>query len=90
MTAAYTLQQNGVAERRNRTIMNMVYCSLAEMEMPTYYWPKAAKWTCHVLNRSFTSTVDDVVPDERWSGRKPCIDYFRVSYISLHWPCTRT
>lgn len=78
LTAAYSPQQNGVAKRRNRTIMNMVRCLLSEKEMPKSLWPEAARWTAHVMNRSFTKSVSDMVPEERWSGIKPKVDYFRV------------
>ncbi|GJY62080.1 retrovirus-related pol polyprotein from transposon TNT 1-94, partial [Tanacetum coccineum] len=47
LTAAYTPKQNGVAEKRYRTIMIMVICLLAEKEMPKHFWPEAAKWACH-------------------------------------------
>jgi hypothetical protein len=78
LTAAYTPQQNGVAGRRNRTIMNMVRCLLTEKEMPKKFWPEAARWTSHVLNRSLTSAVNDMVPEECWSGVKPSVDHFSV------------
>ncbi|KAM1393925.1 hypothetical protein ACFX2F_030029 [Malus domestica] len=42
LTAAYTPQQNGVAERKNRTIMNMVRSLLTEKKMPKTFWPEAA------------------------------------------------
>ncbi|CAA7019223.1 unnamed protein product [Microthlaspi erraticum] len=88
LTAAYTPQQNGVAERRNRTIMNMVRCLLSEKEMPRFLWPDAARWTAYVLNRSFTKAVTGMVPEERWSGFKPRVDYFRVfgSVAHVHVP----
>jgi len=78
LTAAFSPFQNGVAKRRNRTIMNMVRCLLTEKEMPKTLWAKAAKWTIHVINRSLTSAVKEMVPEERWSGIKPKVDYFRV------------
>lgn len=78
LTAAYTPQQNGVAERRNRTIMNMVRCLLSEKEMPKTLWPDAVRWTIHVLNRSYTRSIKDKVPEERWTGFKSKVDYFRV------------
>lgn len=78
LTAAYSPQQNGVAERRNRTIMSMVRCLLSEKEMPRSFWPEAARWTAHVLNRSPTKAVTDMVPEEKWSGIKPRVDYFRI------------
>ena len=70
LTAAYTPQQNRVAKSRNRTIMNMVRCLLSEKEMPKKLWTKAARWTAHVLNRSCTKTIKDMVLEEKWSGIK--------------------
>lgn len=46
--------------------------------MPKKFWPEAAKWTCHVLNRSVTNAVKDMVPEECWNGIKPSVSYFRV------------
>lgn len=78
LTAAYTPQQNGVAERRNRTLMNMVRCLLMEKNVPKHFWAEATTWACHVLNRCVTRALDDKVPEELWSGNKPNVDYFRV------------
>lgn len=84
LTAAYTPQQNGVAERKNRTIMNMVRCMLTDLEVPKRFWPEAARWTTHVLNRSPTSVVKEKTPEEMWSGIKPKVDYFRVFGCLAH------
>ena len=78
LTAAYTPQQNGVAERKNRTIMNMVRSMLSEKQVPKNFWPEAVNWTTHVLNRSPTLAVKGVTLEEAWSGVKPNVDYFRV------------
>jgi transposase InsO family protein len=78
LTAAYTPQQNGVSERKNRTILNMVRCLLTHMSVPKDFWPEAVKWSIHVLNRSPTFAVQNMTPEEAWSGRKPSVDYFRV------------
>lgn len=58
--------------------MNMVRCVLTEKNLPRKFWPEAAKWTCHVLNRSMTNAVKDMVPEECWSGIKPSVGYFRI------------
>ena len=50
LTAAYTPQQNGVAEHKNRTIMNMVRSMLLAKKLPKTFWPEAVNWTMHVLN----------------------------------------
>lgn len=91
LTAAYTPQQNGVAERKNRTIMNMVRCMLSEKKVPKEFWPEAVNWAVHILNRSPTLAVKAVTPEEAWSGNKPCVDYFRVfGYIAyVHTPDAR-
>ena len=51
LTAAYTPQQNGVAERKNQTIMNMVRCMLTDKNVPKEFWPEAVNWAVHLLNR---------------------------------------
>lgn len=64
LTAAHTPQQNGVAERKNRTIMNMVRCMLYEKNVPKNFWPEAVNWTVHVLNRCPTVAVRNKTPEE--------------------------
>ncbi|KAL0287793.1 UNVERIFIED_CONTAM: Retrovirus-related Pol polyprotein from transposon TNT 1-94 [Sesamum angustifolium] len=78
LTAAYTPQQNGVSERKNRTIMNMVRSMLKSSGVQKNCWPEAVKWSIHVLNRSPTFSVQDQTPEEAWSGRKPSVEHFRI------------
>ncbi|KAF2295179.1 hypothetical protein GH714_031933 [Hevea brasiliensis] len=78
LTMAYTPQQNGVAERKNQTVMNLVRAILTEKQIPKVFWPEAVQWTFHILNRSPTLAVKDKTPEEAWSGEKPSVDYFRV------------
>ncbi|XP_037497309.1 uncharacterized protein LOC119371385 [Jatropha curcas] len=54
LTAAYTPQQNGIAECKNRTIMNMVRSMLSEKKVPNSFWLEAVNWTTHVLNRGIS------------------------------------
>ena len=78
LTAAYTPHQNGVSERKNRTIMNMVRSLLANKNVPKNFWPEAVNWSVHILNRCPTFSVKNMTPEEAWSGRKPAVDHFRV------------
>jgi hypothetical protein len=78
LTAAYSPQQNGVAERRNRTIMNMVRSMLLKGKMPKSFWPEAVKWSVHILNRCPTFAVKNITPTEAWCGSKPMVDHFRI------------
>jgi hypothetical protein len=78
LTAAYTPQQNGVSERKNRTLMNMVRSMLSCRGVPKQFWPDAVNWATYVMNRSPTLAVKDVTPEECWSGLKPSVHHFRV------------
>lgn len=84
LTTAYTPQQNGVAERKNRTIMNMVRCMLDEKKMPKEFWAEAANWCIHILNRCSTAALEGMTPQEAWTGNKPKVDYFRVFGCLAH------
>ena len=54
LTTAYTPQKNGVAECKNRTVINLVRAMLTEKKVPKNFWPEAIRWTIHILNRSPT------------------------------------
>jgi len=78
LMAAYTPQQNGVAERMNWTIMNLVRSILLEKNIPREFLLKAVNWCMHVLNRSPTAAVLEITPEKAWSGVKPLVEYFCV------------
>jgi transposase InsO family protein len=84
LTAAYAPQQNGVAERKNRTIMNLVRSMLSEKKIPQTFWPEAVNWTIYILNRSPTLAVKNITPEEAWSGIKPSVEHFRVFGYLAH------
>ena len=78
LIATYTPQQNGVAERKNRTIMNMVRSLLTSRQVPKTFWPEAVNWVIHILNRSPTLAIHNKTLKEAWSGTKPYVAHFRV------------
>ncbi|RVW86250.1 Retrovirus-related Pol polyprotein from transposon TNT 1-94 [Vitis vinifera] len=78
LTAAYTPQQNGVSEKKNRTILNMVRSLLARGKIPKSFWPEVVNWSIHVLNRSPTFSVQNMTPEKAWSGWKPAVDHFKI------------
>ena len=84
LTTAYTPQQNGVAERKNRTLMNMVRSMLLEKGIPKTLWGEAVRWSNFVLNRCPTFMVKDVTPSEAWNGIKPSVENFRVFGCIAH------
>lgn len=78
LTAAYTPQQNGVSERKNRTLMNMVRSMLNGRQVPKRFWPEAVVWATYVINRSPTLSLRDITPEEAWKGTKPSVSFFKV------------
>ncbi|KAJ0453375.1 putative RNA-directed DNA polymerase [Helianthus annuus] len=53
-SAPYTPQQNGVAERKNRTLIEMARTMLADSKLPVNFWADAASAACYTLNRVLT------------------------------------
>ncbi|PNY02870.1 copia-type polyprotein [Trifolium pratense] len=78
LTAAYTPQQNGVSERNNKTLLNMVRSMLNGRNVPKRFWPEAVIWATYVMNKCPTLSVKDIKPEEAWSGVKPFVHYFKV------------
>eukprot|EP00253_Pinus_taeda_P010795 PITA_10795 len=77
-TARYTPQQNGVAERKNRTIMDMARSMLKANHLPNDYWVEAVHCTIYILNRCPTKAVMNRVSEEAWSGRKQGVTHMKV------------
>ena len=76
-TMPYTPQQNGVVERRNRTLMDMVRSILSNCSLPLSLWVYALKISVYLLNRVPSKAVPKT-PYELWTGRKPSLRHLRV------------
>ena len=57
LTISYTPQQNGVAERRNRTLLDMVRSMMAQANLPISFWRDALLTVAYVLNRVPSNSV---------------------------------
>ncbi|KAH9704464.1 Integrase catalytic domain-containing protein [Citrus sinensis] len=73
-----TPQQNGVVERKNRSIQEMARTMLNENSLPKYFWAEAVNTACYVLNRVLIRPNLNKTPYELWKDRKPNIGYFKV------------
>ncbi|KAG8489014.1 hypothetical protein CXB51_016944 [Gossypium anomalum] len=62
LTVCHTPQQNGVAERMNRTIMEKVKCILSNANLPKSFWAEAAFTTCFLINRSPSIAIEKKTP----------------------------
>ena len=78
LTVPRTPQQNGVAERKNRTILEMARSMLKSKKLPKEFWAEAVACAVYISNRSPTKSVLGKTPQEAWSGRKPGVSHLRV------------
>ncbi|WKA00618.1 hypothetical protein VitviT2T_018956 [Vitis vinifera] len=85
IVAQYTMpgspDQNGVAERRNRTLLDMVRSMLSSSKLPKFLWIEALKTAVYILNRVPTKVVPKT-PFELLKGWKPSLRHMRV------WGCS--
>jgi transposase InsO family protein len=65
-------QRNGVAERRNHTLMDMVRKMLSYSTLPVNLWMEAFKTATHILNK-VPSKLVPTTPYELWTGREPSL-----------------
>ena len=78
LTQAHTPQQNGVSERRNRTIMERAQSILHDNNLPTYLWTEVVSHAVYLINRSPTRANSGATPEERYSGTIPDISNLRI------------
>ncbi|KAK1604075.1 hypothetical protein QYE76_027748 [Lolium multiflorum] len=76
-SAAYTPQQNGVAERKNRTLMDMARSMMVEYKSRYNFWAEAISTACHSSNRLYLRKGLNKTPYEILTGNKPNISYFK-------------
>jgi hypothetical protein len=76
--APYTPQQNGVTERKNRTLIEMARTTLDEYKTPNRFWAEAVNTTCHATNRLYLHKLLKKTPYELLTGNNPNVSYFRV------------
>ena len=72
-----TPQLNGVSERRNRTLLDMVRSMMSFATLPVSFWGFALETACYILNNVPSKSVTKI-PYEIWSGRKPRLSHLRV------------
>lgn len=78
LTVAYTPQQNGVSERKTRTVMEMARSMLMAKGLHKKFWAEAVHTALYLLNRCPTKAVKNLTPIEAWSGIKPTAVHLKV------------
>lgn len=85
LTTAYTPQQNGVAERMNRTLIEKAKCLLFDAELPTTYWAEATNMAAHLINRTICSSHGKT-PNEKFYNQRVDISDLKIfgSPVMVH------
>ncbi|KAJ9540760.1 hypothetical protein OSB04_027266 [Centaurea solstitialis] len=77
LTPPYTPQMNGVSERRNRTLLDMVRSMMCRSSLPVSFWGHALETAAHILNKVPTKSVEKT-PYEIWTGKKPKLSFLKI------------
>ena len=78
LTVPFTPQQNGVVERKNRSILNMARSMLKSKGMPKEFWAQAVECAVYLSNRSPSRSLWNETPQQAWTGRKPSIAHLKI------------
>lgn len=78
LTVAYSPQQNGIAERMNRTILDKVRAMLFNHSCDQRMWAEAVNTAVYLINRSPTKVLREVTPEEKWTGNKIDLSHLKV------------
>ncbi|GKB86364.1 ribonuclease H-like domain-containing protein, partial [Tanacetum coccineum] len=76
-SVARTPQQNRVAKRKNKTLIEAVRTMLADLKLPTTFWAEAVNTACYVQNRVLVIKPHNKTPYELFHGRTPSLSFMR-------------
>ncbi|GJW03481.1 retrovirus-related pol polyprotein from transposon TNT 1-94 [Tanacetum coccineum] len=77
-SSSYTPEQNGVAEMKNRTLIEAARTVLNGLVLSKHFWTEAVRISCYTQNRSIIVKRHDMTPYEIFRERIPDISYFHV------------
>lgn len=78
ITMPYTPEQNGAAERENRTVMEAVRSMLHSSNLPNKLWAEAANTAVYTLNRTAPTKIEGKTPYELWHSKEAPIDHLKI------------
>ncbi|KAG8786664.1 hypothetical protein FRC15_010949 [Serendipita sp. 397] len=76
-TAPYSPSQNGIAERLNRTLLELARAMLMAKDLPAFLWTEAVSHAAYLRNHAPTRALDGKTPEEVWTGKKPDVSHLR-------------
>src|SRR5664279_2153084 len=77
LTPPGTPQRNGVSERRNRTLLDMVRSMMSQTDLPLSFWGYCLETTAFTINKVPSKAVDKT-PHEMWTGKKPSLSFLKI------------
>ena len=78
LTVPYTPQQNGVAERKNKTICEAVKSMMCYQDLPTSLWAEATSIEAYIQNKCPHAILEDKTLEEVFTGEKPEVGHLRI------------
>nr|GEV31740.1 hypothetical protein [Tanacetum cinerariifolium] len=76
-SVARTLQQNRVAEKKNKTLIKAARIMLADLKLPITFWAGAVNTTCYVQNRVLVIKPHNKTPYKLFLGRKTALSFMK-------------
>lgn len=89
LTAPHNPQQNGVAERKNRSIVGATRAMLQHQSLPLHLWAKACNTIMYLQNRSPHRILGMKTPMEAFSRKQPDVSHFRIFGSSIYYHVTK-
>lgn len=77
-TVSYSPEQNGIAERFNRTVVDKGRTLIAASNLPASFWTEAIKTAVYLRNRELTTNRSGLTPYEAWRNRRPNLAHLRA------------
>ena len=78
LTAGYSPHQNGLAERKNKTLLEGIRSIVTGTRIPKYLWDEIARTVNYLQNRSPTKALKLLTPEEAFTGIKPHLAHLRI------------
>jgi len=75
---AYVYELNGIAERYNRSLVDVRRCLLSEAKVERKFWPKVIKTAAYLKNRTLTNTIERKTPYEIFFKKKPSVKNLKL------------
>ncbi|KAL1224827.1 Retrovirus-related Pol polyprotein from transposon TNT 1-94 [Cardamine amara subsp. amara] len=77
-SAPRTQEQNGVVERKNRTLQEMTRAMMHGNDVAKHFWAEAVNTACYIINMVYVRKGTNMTPYELWEGKTPTLSYFHT------------